>query len=359
MTMEEQAKKAKTLGVFERYLTLWVLVCMVVGTLLGFRFPGIAQGLDRMQVYDVSIPIGILLFFMIYPIMVQIDFKTVVDALKAPKPVIITLVINWAIKPFTMAFIAWLFVRVIWAGFIPTGEGDLYIAGMILLGIAPCTAMVLVWSYLAEGNMGHTLVMVAINSLAMLFLYAPLGSLLLRVAVVPIPFLTIILTVGFYVGFPLLAGFITRTQLIKTRGLEWYESVFLRYMGRISIFALLATLVVLFVLQGEVIIRYPLIILMIAIPLIVQTLLIFGIGFGICKITGITYEDMAPTSMIGASNHFEVAIAVAVMLFGLGSGAALATVVGILIEVPIMLVLVRICLKFRHLFPSPEKLPSQ
>ncbi len=354
--MEEHTEKAKTLGIFEKYLTLWVLLCMAVGTALGYLFPGFATALDRMQVYNVSIPVGILLFFMIYPIMVQINFQTVVESIKAPKPVIITLIINWAIKPFTMALIAWFFVRIVWAPFIPPQDGDLYIAGMILLGIAPCTAMVLVWSYLARGNMGHTLVMVAINSLAMLFLYAPLGSLLLRVADVPVPILTIVLSIAFYVGLPLVAGYITRTQLIKSRGLEWYEGVFLRSMGKISMVALLVTLVVLFVLQGEVIIRFPLVILMIAVPLIIQTFLIFGIGFGVCKIAKVPYEDMAPTSMIGASNHFEVAIAVAVMLFGLGSGAALATVVGILIEVPIMLMLVRICLRFKHLFPSREEL---
>ncbi|PKM78917.1 MAG: arsenical-resistance protein, partial [Firmicutes bacterium HGW-Firmicutes-13] len=255
MNFEEQAKKARSLGIFEKYLTLWVLICMAVGTLLGFIFPGFAAAIDAMQVYNVSIPIGVLLFFMIYPIMVQIDFQTVVDAIRAPKPVIITLVVNWAVKPFTMAFIAWLFMRFIWAPFIPSDAADMYIAGMILLGIAPCTAMVLVWSYLAEGNMGHTLVMVAVNSLTMLILYAPLGSLLLRVADVPVPFLTIILSVGFYVGLPLLAGYISRTQLIKNKGMDWYESVFLRYMGRISIFALLITLITLFILQGEVIVR--------------------------------------------------------------------------------------------------------
>jgi ACR3 family arsenite transporter len=352
LSIERQAKKARSLGVFERYLTLWVLICMVVGTALGYVFPNMAEVLDRMQVYNVSIPIGILLFFMIYPIMVQIDFQTVVDAIRAPKPVIITLVVNWAIKPFTMAFLAWLFMRVIWSGLIPFDAGTEYIAGMILLGIAPCTAMVLVWSYLARGNMGHTLVMVAINSLTMLFLYAPLGSLLLGVADIAVPFMTIMLSVSFYVGLPLVAGYITRTQLIKSRGIEWYEASFLRYMGKISIIALLVTLVTLFILQGGVIINMPLVILLIAIPLFIQTMLIFLIGYGISKGTKIAYEDAAPTAMIGASNHFEVAIAVAVMLFGLESGAALATVVGVLIEVPVMLMLVRICLATKHWFPA-------
>ncbi|MBS4030127.1 MAG: ACR3 family arsenite efflux transporter [Clostridiales bacterium] len=352
MSIEQQAKKARSLGVFERYLTLWVLICMAVGTALGYVFPDMAAVLDRMQVYNVSIPIGILLFFMIYPIMVQIDFQTVVDAIKAPKPVIITLVVNWAIKPFSMAFLAWFFMRVVWSGIIPFDAGTEYIAGMILLGVAPCTAMVLVWSYLAKGNMGHTLVMVAINSLTMLFLYAPLGTVLLSVAEVPVPFMTIMLSVGFYVGLPLVAGYITRTQLIRSRGIEWYEASFLRYMGKISITALLVTLITLFILQGRVIIDMPLVILLIAVPLFIQTMLIFFIGYGIAKGAKVAYEDAAPTAMIGASNHFEVAIAVAVMLFGLESGAALATVVGVLIEVPVMLMLVRICLATKHWFPA-------
>lgn len=352
MGVGQQAKKARSLGVFERYLTLWVLICMAVGTALGYVLPGMAEVLDRMQVYNVSIPIGILLFLMIYPIMVQIDFQTVVDAIKAPKPVIITLVVNWAIKPFSMAFLAWFFMRVVWRGIIPFDAGTEYIAGMILLGIAPCTAMVLVWSYLAKGNMGHTLVMVAINSLTMLFLYAPLGTLLLSVTEIPVPFMTIMLSVGFYVGLPLVAGYITRTQLIKSKGVEWYEASFLRYMGKISIVALLVTLITLFILQGRVIINMPLVILLIAIPLFIQTMFIFFVAYGICKGTKVAYEDAAPTAMIGASNHFEVAIAVAVMLFGLDSGAALATVVGVLIEVPVMLMLVQICLATKHWFPS-------
>jgi ACR3 family arsenite transporter len=353
--MERQAEKARTLGVFERYLTLWVFICMVIGTILGYALPGMAEFIDRMQIANVSIPIGILLFFMIYPIMVQIDFQTVVDAIRAPKPVLITLGVNWLIKPFTMAFLAWLFMRVIYTdslGLIDVAAADQYIAGMILLGIAPCTAMVLVWSYLAKGNMGHTLVMVAINSLTMLFLYAPLGTLLISVTELPVPFLTIMLSVGFYVGLPLVVGYITRTQLIKSKGIDWYESTFLRYMGKISIVALLVTLTTLFILQGTVIVNMPLIVLLIAIPLFIQTVLIFFLGYGVSKAARITYEDAAPAAMIGASNHFEVAIAVAIVLFGLDSGAALATVVGVLIEVPVMLLLVRICLKTKHWFPS-------
>jgi len=284
--------------------------------------------------------------------MVQIDFSEVVNAVKAPKAVLLTLVVNWAIKPFTMFFWAWLFMRFIWAGFLNYDMATEYIAGMILLGIAPCTAMVLVWSYLARGFMGLTLVMVAINSLTMLGLYAPLGSFLLGVAEMVVPFLTIFLSVMLYVGVSLVAGYFSRSRLMKTRGPEWYDKVFLKHMNTISIVALLLTLIVLFMLQGKVILEFPLIVAMIAIPLIIQTLSIYLLGYGAAKVIGLTYEEAAPASMIGASNHFEVAIATAITLFGLESGAALSTVVGVLIEVPVMLLLVRICLATRHWFPS-------
>lgn len=296
---------------------------------------------------------------MIYPIMVQIDFNKVIQAGKTPKPVGITLFVNWAIKPFTMVFFAWLFMKVIFQPFVPPALADQYGAGMILLGIAPCTAMVLVWSYLARGNMGHTLVMVAINSLTMLFLYAPLGKFLLGVANIIVPFTTIAMTVGIYVGLPLVAGYISRKELIKRKGEKWFEQVFLKYMDKVSIVALLFTLIILFILQGEVILNKPLHVLMIAVPLIVQIFSIFVLGYGLSKWAKLDYEDAAPTSMIGASNHFEVAIATATMLFGLSSGAALATVVGVLIEVPIMLTLVRICWKTKDYFSrEPEKAPG-
>lgn len=352
---ERALRKERKLGFFEKYLSLWVLACMGAGILLGSAFPGAARFLNSLSVAQVNIPTAIFLFFMMYPIMVQIDFSEVVEAVKAPKPVLTTLVINWAIKPFTMLFFATVFMRYIWAPFIPQDMATSYIAGMILLGIAPCTAMVLVWSYLADGFMGHTLVMVAINSLTMLVLYAPLGSFLLGASDIRVPFLTLFYTILFYVGVALVAGFITRTQLIKRKGLDWYESVFLRYTGQVSVTALLLTLVFLFMLQGHVIVERPLVILMIAIPLFIQTMFIFILGYWASKVLGLAYEDAAPTSMIGASNHFEVAIATAATLFGLGSGAALATVVGVLIEVPVMLMLVRICLRTRGWFPSKPR----
>lgn len=345
-------EKAYKLTFFHKYLTLWVALCIAVGIALGSALPGLAGFLNSLAIAQVNIPIAVLLFAMMYPIMVQIDFSEVVNAFKAPKPVILTLVVNWGIKPFTMFFFAWLFMRVIFAPYLDAELAGEYIAGMILLGIAPCTAMVLVWSYLARGFMGLTLVMVAINSLTMLVLYAPLGNFLLGVADMVVPFMTIFLSVMLYVGVSLVAGYISRTRLLATKGIEWYENVFLKHMGSISIVALLLTLIFLFMLQGGVILQNPLIVAMIAVPLIIQTLTIFGIGYVASKLLGLDYEDAAPASMIGASNNFEVAIATAVTIFGVTSGAALSTVVGVLIEVPIMLLLVSFCLRTRNWLPA-------
>lgn len=342
----------KKLGFFERYLTLWVIFCILVGIGLGRLFPQISVILNKFQYAHVSLPIAICLFFMIYPIMVQIDFKKVIKAGKTPKPVLLTLVVNWGIKPFSMAFFAWLFMSFVWKSFITSEMAGQYSAGMILLGVAPCTAMVLVWSYLSKGNMGHTLVMVAINSLVMLFLYAPLAGFLLDVAAIPVPWETIVFSVGIYIGFPLIVGYFSRNEILKRKGEKWFEKRFASSLHIVSIFALLITLIVLFSFQGEVIIDQPLIIGMIALPLFIQTMVIFSLTYFSAKRLHLSYEDAAPSAQIGASNHFEVAIAVATMLFGLESGAALATVVGVLIEVPVMLTLVKICLKTQHWFPS-------
>ena len=350
----------KKLSVFEKYLTVWVLFCMAAGIGLGKLAPGVPVKLDAFSIYQVSIPIAICLFFMMYPIMAKIDFAEVVKATKTPKPVLLTLFINWAIKPFTMFLFATLFLGYIFRGFIPGVEtlanGQTveiyrsYISGFILLGIAPCTAMVLMWSYLARGNDGLTLVMVAINSLTMLVLYAPLGRFLLGLNAMPIPWQTILLSVTMYVGVPLVAGYFSRKWIIKIKGLEWFNKKFLHLLTPISIIALLATLVVLFSLKGELILEVPLTILWIAIPLFIQTIFIFAIGYNFARLLKLSYHDAAPSAMIGASNHFEVAIATATMLFGLGSGAALATVVGVLIEVPVMLMLVSICKRTCYLF---------
>jgi len=351
----------RKLSIFEKYLTLWVLLCIGAGIFLGRIAPEVAVKLDSLSIYNVSIPIAICLFFMMYPIMVKIDFAEVVKAAKTPKPVILTLFINWAIKPFTMYLIASFFLGYLFKGFLPgteiikTGqEVELwrsYISGAILLGIAPCTAMVLMWSYLAKGNDGLTLVMVAINSLTMLVLYAPLGGFLLGVNAMPIPWQTILLSVMIYVALPLIAGYFSRKWIIKSKGLEWFNTKFLHWLTPISTSALLATLVLLFSFKGEIITENPLTVLWIAIPLFIQTIFIFTLGyFVLARLLKLSYHDAAPSAMIGASNHFEVAIATATMLFGLSSGAALATVVGVLIEVPVMLMLVSVCKKYCHLF---------
>ncbi len=379
------------MSVFERYLTLWVLACMGVGVVLGRFAPDFARALDGMSLRVngapvVSIPIAVCLFFMMYPIMVKIDFAQVVESGKSPKPVGLTLFVNWLVKPFTMYGIAYLFLGVVFRGWIGPDAVDLvklppsadwavgsvhgagivvlhegvrmlqvplwrsYFAGCILLGIAPCTAMVLVWGYLARGNDGHTLVMVAINSLTMLVLYGPLGGFLLGVGRMPVPWQALVLSISVYVVLPLAAGYFSRRWILAHKGLAWFEENFLHRLTPVAVTALLATLILLFSFKGEVILSRPLTILWIAVPLFVQTVFIFTITYAAARRLGLRYEDAAPSAMIGASNHFEVAIATATMLFGLSSGAALATVVGVLIEVPVMLMLVRICLNTRHLF---------
>lgn len=352
------------LSFFERYLTLWVFLCILGGIILGRLFPSVAVTLDALSFYQVSIPIAICLFFMMYPIMVKIDFTQAANAARSPKPVILTLVVNWLIKPFTMVafsqfFLGWLFRPLITGTEIIRGSevsiASSYIAGTILLGIAPCTAMVLMWGYLSYGNQGHTLVMVAVNSLAMLFLYAPLGRWLLAANDLVVPWQTIVLSVFIYVGLPLAAGMYSRFWIFKHKGREWFEREFMQYLSPVATAALLITLILLFAFKGELIVNNPLHILLIAVPLFIQTNFIFMISYVAALKLNLCYEDSAPAALIGASNHFEVAIATAVMLFGLNSGAALATVVGVLIEVPVMLMLVEFCKKTAFWFPrQPE-----
>jgi ACR3 family arsenite transporter len=379
-------KETKGLSFFEKYLSVWVILCILVGIILGKVAPGFAKYLDGLAIYVgeapvVSIPIAICLFFMMYPIMVKIDFGEVLMAGKNVKPVALTLFVNWAIKPFTMYAISIFFLGTAFLALIGPeavdhvklplgldlsvgathGVGKVvllngvkmlevplwrsYLAGCILLGIAPCTAMVLVWGYLARGNDGHTLIMVAINSLTMLFLYGPLGGFLLGVGRLPVPWQALVLSIGIYVALPLVAGYLSRKLIIQARGEIWFKERFLHVLTPITIIALLITLVLLFSFKGDVIVSNPLTILWIAIPLFIQTNLIFWLGYGLSRPLRLSYEDAAPSAMIGASNHFEVAIATSTLLFGLSSGAALATVVGVLIEVPVMLMLVKICLK--------------
>jgi len=394
----QRPTRGKGLNVFERYLTVWVVACIGAGILLGKAAPGVARFLDGLAISVkgapvVSIPIAVCLFFMMYPIMVKIDFTEVVRAGKSVKPVALTLLVNWAVKPFTMYAIAVLFlggafrlligadatdyVKMPFGLDLPIGaqhgvgkvvlvhgikmlEVPLwrsYLAGCILLGIAPCTAMVLVWGYLARGNDGHTLVMVAINSLTMLVLYGPLGGFLLGVGRLPVPWQALLLSISIYVALPLAAGYLSRRWIIRVKGDAWFREKFLHVLTPITIIALLVTLVLLFSFKGDVIVANPLTILWIAVPLFIQTNLIFWLGYGLAKVLRLSYADAAPSAMIGASNHFEVAIATATILFGLSSGAALATVVGVLIEVPVMLMLVKICLRTQRWFStgaSPE-----
>jgi len=345
--------KEKRLGAWERYLTLWVALCIAAGIGVGRFFPKIPTLLGELTIAGVSIPVAICLFLMIYPIMVQIDFSQVVKAARTPKSIITTLVANWAIKPFTMALFAWLFLCVVFKGFLSPEVAQEYRAGMILLGVAPCTAMVLMWSYLAKGNMGHTLVMCAINSLSMVILYAPLAQFLLGISGIVVPWATIAFSVAIYICLPLLCGYFTRTQAIKRRGTDWFESKLVPPLRTVSIIALLITLVVLFSLQGGVITQLPMAVGMIALGIFFNILLVFAFTYLISKLIHLPYEDAAPTAIIAGSNHFEVAVAVATTTFGLVSGAALATVVGILTEVPFMLFLVWLCKKTGGFFYRP------
>jgi len=346
--------KERTLGVWEKYLSLWVAFCIGAGIGLGKAFPQISDILGGLTLANISIPVAVCLFLMIYPIMVQIDFSQVVEAVKTPKPIITTLVANWAIKPFTMAFFAWIFVGVVFKDFLSPEVAQEYRAGMILLGVAPCTAMVLMWSYLAEGNMGHTLVMTAINSLSMLVLYAPLAQLLLGISGIIVPWKTIAFSVAIYICLPLLSGYFTRTQAIKRRGSVWFESKLIPPLRTVSIIALLVTLVILFSLQGDIITKIPAAVGMIAIGIFCNILLVFALTYLVSKPIRLSYEDAAPTAIIAGSNHFEVAVAVATTVFGLSSGAALATVVGVLTEVPFMLFLVWLCKRTKRFFYQPH-----
>jgi len=346
-------QEEQELGFFEKYLTVWVGLCIFLGLALGQIFPGLTDTFEAIEIAGYPVPVAIALFLMIYPIMVQTDFKKIIQAGKSTKPIATTLILNWAVKPFTMAFVAWLFFRVLWSPFIGYELGSELIAGMILLGIAPCTAMVLVWGYLSKGNMGHVVVMVAINSLSMVFLYGPLAVLLLPIADVPVPIARIAFGVLTYVGLPLVAGYYTRKVLLERKGEEEFER-FTEKLHYVSIAALLFTIVVIVSPQSQLVLSNPLTVLMVLIPLTIQIAVIFAIGYFASRKIGLTYEDAAPTSQIAASNHFEVAIAMAITLFGIDSGATLAAVTGMLIEVPVMLILVQICLRTQHWFPAEK-----
>ncbi|MCX8146494.1 MAG: ACR3 family arsenite efflux transporter [Azovibrio sp.] len=327
------------LGVFERYLSLWVVLCIVAGIVLGQRFPALFQALGRLEIAQVNIPVGLLIWVMIVPMLMKIDFSTIHEVKEQKAGIGITLFVNWAVKPFTMAALGWLFIRHVFAPYLPADQLDSYIAGLILLGAAPCTAMVFVWSNLCRGNANFTLSQVALNDLVMVFAFAPIVALLLGVSAIPVPWDTLLLSVVMYIVIPLAIA-----QGLRKHFLRRGEAALKAAQARIApftIMALLITLVLLFAFQGEAIVEQPSIIALLAVPIFLQALLIAALGYWLNRKFRVKHEVAGPSTMIGASNFFELAVAVAIVLYGFDSGAALATVVGVLIEVPVMLWLVR------------------
>lgn len=345
-------KKIQGISYFERYLTLWVALCIIIGILIGQYLPIIPNTLSKFEYANVSIPVAILIWLMIYPMMLKVDFESVKNVGKRPKGIFITGVTNWLIKPFTMFGLAWLFFYVIFKSLIPVELAHEYLAGAVILGAAPCTAMVFVWSHLTKGDAAYTLVQVAVNDLLILVAFAPIVAFLLGIGGINIPWDTLLFSVVLFVVIPLLAGVLTRVSVIKRRGINYFNKVFVKKFDNFTIGGLLLTLIILFSFQGEIILANPLHIVLIAVPLIIQTLLIFFIAYGWSKAAKLPHSIAAPAGMIGASNFFELAVAVAISLFGLQSGAALATVVGVLVEVPIMLMLVKIANNTRSWFPA-------
>ena len=344
------SKKGWGLGFFEKYLTIWVTLCIITGVLIGVYLPQIPQTLDKFTYAQVSIPVAILIWLMIYPMMLKIDFTSIKNATKQKKGLAVTCCTNWLIKPFTMYAISYFFLLIVFKNIIPSDLAKDYLAGAVLLGAAPCTAMVFVWSHLTKGNPAYTLVQVAVNDLILLIGFVPIVAFLLGVTDVTVPFDTLLLSVVLFVIIPFVAGYFSRTIIIKKKGLDYFENVFLAKFNGITIVGLLLTLVILFAFQGQKIIDNPLHIALIAIPLTIQTFFIFFVAYLWAKVWKLPHNIAAPGAMIGASNFFELAVAVAIALFGLNSGAALATVVGVLVEVPVMLMLVAIANKTKHWF---------
>jgi ACR3 family arsenite transporter len=338
----------RNIGFFEKYLTLWVALCIGAGILIGNFAGDSVLFLSKMELYKVNIPVAILVWLMIYPMMLQIDFSSIKNVGKRPKGLILTLVVNWLIKPFTMAFFAWIFFTKIYAAFITPELAGEYIAGAILLGAAPCTAMVFVWSYLTDGDPNYTLVQVSVNDLIILVAFVPIVGFLLGVTNVKVPYDTLVTSVLIFVVVPLLAGYVTNKSLIRQKGADWFKKIFLPKFKPVSIIALLLTLILLFAFQGNTITDNPLIILLVAVPLIIQTYFIFFVTWISGKKLKLPHPICAPSAMIGASNFFELAVAVAIALFGLQSPAALVTVVGVLVEVPVMLSLVALANKWKY-----------
>lgn len=342
------ANQAEGIGFFEKYLTVWVLICIIGGIVIGEVAGEDIDILSRMEIYHVNIPVAILIWMMIYPMMVQIDFGSLKKAGSNMKGLSLTVVVNWLIKPFTMAFFAWIFFDHIYQAWITPQQANQYIAGAILLGAAPCTAMVFVWSYLSSGDANYTLVQVSVNDLILLIAFIPIVQLLLGITEFRIPYEVLITSVLIFVVIPLVAGYLTNRWLIKNKGEEFLKGRFLPGLKPFSIVALLTTLILLFAFQGSQIVDQPVNILLIAVPLTIQTYFIFFLTWFAGKFLKLPYRICAPASMIGASNFFELAVAVAIALFGLDSGASLTTVVGVLIEVPVMLSLVQIAKKWKY-----------
>ncbi len=348
----EKGKQNQGIGFFEKYLTVWVLLCMAVGILIGKFLPAIPSFLGRFEYAQVSIPIAILIWLMIFPMMLKVDFKSIRNVGKNPKGLFVTWVTNWLIKPFTMFGIASLFFFVIFKTLIPADLAKDYLAGAILLGAAPCTAMVFVWSHLTKGDPAYTVVQVATNDLIILMAFTPIVAFLLGVSGISIPWDTLLLSVVLFVVIPLTAGIVTRTQLIKHKGADYFNHAFLPKWNNITVAGLLLTLIIIFSFQGNVILENPLHIVLIAVPLIIQTFLIFFIAYLVSKALKLPHNIAAPAGMIGASNFFELAVAVAIALFGAQSPVALATIVGVLTEVPVMLILVKIANNTKRWFPE-------
>ncbi len=351
---ETSEKTLPGISFFERNLTVWVVLCMVVGVLIGQFLPAIPRGLSQLQYAQVSLPIAVLIWLMIYPMMMKVDFASITAVRRNPSGLIVTWVINWLVKPFTMFGIAYLFFYWIFRPWISPELARDYLSGAILLGAAPCTAMVFVWSHLTRGNAAYTVVQVATNDLIILVAFAPIVAFLLGVGGVTVPWSTLLASVVLFVVIPLAGGILTRTLVTRAWGLDYFLRVFLPKFEHVTIGGLLLTLILIFSFQGEVILKHPLHIVLIAIPLIVQTVLIFFLAYGTCQKIGCRHDIAAPAAMIGASNFFELSVAVAITLFGADSPVVLATIVGVLVEVPVMLALVRYANRTTFKFPQTQ-----
>ena len=353
-----EAAAPKRLNVFERWLTLWVALCMVAGVALGKLFPGATDAVRKLEFGEgsqINVAIAVLIWLMVYPMMLKIDFTSLAGVGRRPKGLLVTLFVNWLVKPFSMAFLAWLFFKNVFAAWIPAGLADQYIAGAIILAAAPCTAMVFVWSYLTDGDPAYTLVQVSVNDLIMLVAFAPIVTFLVAGASnLTVPFKVLLLSVLVFIVIPLALGSLSRSLLIRARGKEWFEGTFLPLFHPVTVVALLATLVLIFAFQADNLLTNWFHVALIAVPLLIQVYFNSGLAYGLMKLLRVPHAVAAPGALIGASNFFELAVATAIALYGPGSGAALATVVGVLVEVPVMLSVCAACNRTRGWFPATE-----